>query len=44
MDSIVAAANHILTKKWRGYSDPEVNIFSDTDGIPQYNYANCKDA
>ena len=30
MDSIVAAANHILTK-WRGYSDPEVNIFSDTD-------------
>lgn len=33
MDSIVAAANHILTK-WRGYSDPEVNIFSDTDGIP----------
>ena len=33
MDSIVAAVNHILTK-WRGYSDPEVNIFSDTDGIP----------
>ena len=33
MDSIVAAANHILTK-WRGYSDPEVNIFSETDGIP----------
>ena len=33
MDSIVAAANHILTK-WRGYSDSEVNIFSDTDGIP----------
>ena len=33
MDSIVAAANHILTK-WRGYSNLEVNIFSDTDGVP----------
>lgn len=32
-DSIVAAADHILTK-WRGYSDPKVNIFSETEGIP----------
>ena len=32
-ESIVEAADHILTK-WRGYSDPEVDIFSETDGIP----------
>ena len=32
-ESIVEAADHILTK-WRGYSDSEVDIFSETDGIP----------
>lgn len=32
-ESIVEAADHILTK-WRGYSDPEAAIFSETDGIP----------
>ena len=32
-ESIVEVADHILTK-WRGYSDPEVSIFSETDGIP----------
>ena len=31
-ESIVEVADHILTK-WRGYSDPEVSIFSETDGI-----------
>ena len=32
-ESIVETANHILTK-WRGYSESEVDIFSETDGIP----------
>lgn len=32
-ESIVETADHILTK-WRGYSDSEVDIFSETDGIP----------
>ena len=32
-ESVVEVADHILTK-WRGYSDPEVSIFSETDGIP----------
>lgn len=32
-ESIVEAADHILMK-WRGYSEPEAGIFSETDGIP----------
>ena len=32
-EDIVAAAEHILTI-WRAYSDPEADIFCETDGIP----------
>ena len=33
INELVDAANHIL-EKWRGYSDPEAYIFSETDGVP----------
>lgn len=33
MDSIVEAANHILTT-WRGYTDADAYIFCETDGTP----------
>ena len=32
-ESIVEVADHILTK-WRVYSDPEADIFSETNGMP----------